>query len=141
SENLSVLKVFNPNDDFEVIKDFILEVSAEKLGKACPPGRIGIGIGGTPDIAQFLSKKVLLRPIGKRHEDSEIAKLEEELMNSINELEIGPMGLGGKVSVLDVGIEYAGCHTASLPVGVSFQCWVDRRASLKIYNNGKVEEK
>jgi len=140
SENLSTLKMFNPNDDLEVIKKFILEVSAEKLGKACPPGRIGIGIGGTADVAQLLSKKALLRPIGERHKDFEIAELEGELINLINKLEIGAMGLGGATSVLDVGIEYAGCHTASLPVGISFQCWADRRASLKIYNDGRVEE-
>lgn len=140
SENLSTLKIFNPNDDVETIKKFILNVAAEKIGKACPPGRIGIGIGGTADLAQLLSKKALLRPIGKRHEDNEIAKLEEDLLNLINKLEIGAMGLGGETSVFDVGIEYAGCHTASLPVGVSFQCWVDRRASLRIYSNGEVEE-
>jgi fumarate hydratase subunit alpha len=140
SENLSILKMFNPNDSLEDIKNFILEASAERIGKACPPGRIGIGIGGTADLAQLLSKKALLRPIGKRHEDFEIAKLENELINLINKLEVGPMGLGGKTSILDVGIEYASCHTASLPIGISFQCWVDRRASLKIYSNGKVEE-
>ncbi|MBS7655910.1 fumarate hydratase [Candidatus Bathyarchaeota archaeon] len=140
SENLSILKIFNPNDDVEVIKKFILNFAAEKIGKACPPGRIGVGIGGTADLAQFLSKKALLRAIGKRNEDNEIAKLEENLLNLINKLGIGPMGLGGEISVFDVGIEYASCHTASLPVGISFQCWVDRRASLKIYSNGEVEE-
>jgi fumarate hydratase subunit alpha len=140
SENLSILKIFNPNDDIEIIKRFILNVAAERIGKACPPGRIGIGIGGTADVTQILSKKALLRPIGKRHENAEIAKLEENLLNLINKLKVGPMGLGGDSSILDVGIEYASCHTASLPIGVSFQCWVDRRASLKIYSNGEVEE-
>jgi fumarate hydratase subunit alpha len=140
SENLSVLKIFNPNDDINVIKNFILEIAAEKIGRACPPGRIGIGIGGTADVAQILSKKALLRPIGKRHEDFEISKLEEKLITLVNKLGVGTMGLGGDTTVLDINIEYAGCHTASLPIGVSFQCWADRRASLRIYNNGKVEE-
>ena len=140
TENLSAFKNFNPSEGVEAVKAFVLTVAAERIGKGCPPGRIGLGIGGTAEVAQILSKKALLRPVGKRHQEPEIAKLEEETLGLINRLGIGPMGLGGAVTALDVSAEYAGCHTASLPVAVSFQCWADRRASLRVYGSGEVEE-
>lgn len=87
-----------------------------------------------------IAKESLLRPIGQRHPEKDIAELEEELLKAINETGIGPMGLGGKTTVLDVHIEYAYCHTASLPVAVNTQCWTGRRARARIYEDGRIEE-
>ncbi|MEO2117165.1 MAG: fumarate hydratase, partial [Methanocaldococcus sp.] len=132
SENMSALKMLKPSDEIDGIKNFVLETIANAGGKPCPPIVVGIGIGGTADVALKLAKKALLRKIGERHEDKEIAELEKELLEKINSLGIGAMGLGGKITTLDVFIEIAGCHTASLPVGICIQCWADRRASRKI---------
>lgn len=140
TENLGAFKNFNPSEGMKAIKGFVLTLVAERIGKGCPPGRVGLGIGGTAEVAQILSKKALLRPVGKRHREPEIAKLEEETLALINKLGVGPMGLGGAVTALGVSVEYASCHTASLPVAVSFQCWADRRASLRVYGDGGIEE-
>jgi len=129
---MSALKMLKPSDGIDGIKNFVLQIVADAGGKPCPPIVVGVGIGGTADVALKLAKKALLRKIGKRHKDKEIAKLEKELLEKINSLGIGAMGLGGKITALDVFIEIAGCHTASLPVGVCIQCWADRRASRKI---------
>ena len=132
SENMSALKMLKPSDGIDGIKNFVLQVVADAGGKPCPPIVVGIGIGGTADVALKLAKKALLRKIGERHKDKEIAELEKELLEKINSLGIGAMGLGGKITALDVFIEIAGCHTASLPVGICIQCWADRRASRRI---------
>jgi fumarate hydratase subunit alpha len=86
-----------------------------------------------------LAKEALLRPLGSRNPDPEIAKLEEELLEALNGLGIGPMGLGGKTTLLGVHIEVAYTHTASLPVAVNYQCWAARRATARIYADGRVE--
>jgi fumarate hydratase subunit alpha len=83
---------------------------------------LGVGIGGTFEYAPIIAKKALLRKIGDRHPDPEIAKLEVELIDALNNLGIGPMGLGGKTTVLDVKIEVAPCHLASLPLAVNVNC-------------------
>ncbi|WP_048056252.1 fumarate hydratase [Methanocaldococcus fervens] len=132
SENMSALKMLKPSDGIEGIKKFILQVIADAEGKPCPPIVVGVGIGGTADVALKLAKKALLRKIGERNKDKEVAELEKEILKEINSLGIGAMGLGGDVTALDVFIEIAGCHTASLPVGICIQCWADRKASKKI---------
>ena len=86
-----------------------------------------------------LAKEALLRPIDKTNEDAQIAELEGELYRTLNEIGIGPMGLGGKNSLLGVSIEYGHCHTASHPVGINIQCWAARRARVKIYQDGRIE--
>ncbi len=86
-----------------------------------------------------LTKEALLRPINVRHSEPQIAELENELYEAINSLGIGPMGLGGKTTVLGVNIEYAYCHTASLPVAINLQCWAARRAVARIYRDGSIE--
>jgi len=139
SENMNALAMLTPYQGIKGIKEFILNAVVTAGGKPCPPTILGIGIGGSSDIAMELSKEALLRPLGSRSRDSEIAKLERELFEAVNELGIGPMGLGGKTTVLDVNIEYAYCHTASLPVALSFQCWAARRATARIYRDGHVE--
>jgi fumarate hydratase subunit alpha len=98
-------------------------------------------VGGGADLAMKLGKFALLRPVGQRHSDKTIATLEQELIDEINQSGIGPMGLGGKTTVLDVHINHAPRHPASLPVGLVVQCWADRRATMNLYNDGSFEVK
>lgn len=126
---MSALCMLNPSDGKEGIKDFIIKAVEKAGGKPCPPTIVGVGIGGTADQAMYYAKKSLLRPVGEHNTEKEIADLEKELLSEINELGIGPMGVGGKTTSLAVHIETGYCHTASLPVAVNFQCWAARRAS------------
>jgi fumarate hydratase subunit alpha len=139
SENMSKLGMLKPGVGIEGVKSFVVEEMLHAAGNPCPPTVVGIGIGGGADLALKLGKKSLLRPIGKRHEDKRIAAIEIELMKRINESGIGPMGLGGKTTVLDVHIEKAHRHPASLPVGLVVQCWADRRAQMIIHRDGSWE--
>ncbi|WP_457611881.1 fumarate hydratase [Methanocaldococcus sp.] len=132
SENMSSLKMLKPSEGLEGIKRFVLETITNAGGKPCPPIVVGIGIGGTSDVALKLAKKALLRRIGERNKDEKIRGLEIELLNKINNLGIGAMGLGGDVTALDVFIETAGTHTASLPVGICINCWAHRKATKRI---------
>ena len=138
SENGSALKMFNPTVDLDEIKRFIVEHVIEMGGKVCPPTVVGIGIGGGSDIALKLAKKSLLRPIGNRNKNKTIAKLEIDLLEEINDTGIGPMGLGGDTTALDVHIEVAHRHPASFPVGIAMQCWANRRASIIITRDGEI---
>ncbi len=128
SENWSRLYMLNPTDTEDEIIERAVQLIDKAEGQICPPSIVGIGIGGTSDKASFLAKKALLRPLDEENEDRNLRKMEEKITKSANELEIGPMGLGGKTTVLGTRIEKAGCHTASLPVAVNFQCWAARRA-------------
>jgi fumarate hydratase subunit alpha len=132
SENMSKLGMLKPNVGIEGIKSFVVEEIINAGGNACPPTIIGIGIGGGADLAMKLGKKALIRPIGKRHSDKKIACVELDLIRQINKSGIGPMGLGGKTTCLDVHIEKAHRHPASLPVGIVVQCWANRRAQMTI---------
>lgn len=134
SENNNALKMALPAEGIEGIKKFVVESVLKAKGKPCPPTVVGVGIGGTSDLALKLGKKALLGEIGKRNPDSTIANLEKEIMNEINASGIGPMGLGGKTTTLDVKILKAHTHTAGLPVGVCIQCWANRHATTKIYD-------
>jgi fumarate hydratase subunit alpha len=139
SENMSALYMISPSEGVNGIKRAVLETVVRAGGQPCPPIVVSIGIGGTVDLTFKLAKMALMRPLGMRHPEEEVAKLERELLAIINSTGIGPMGLGGKITALDVKIEYAYCHTASLPVGVNIQCWADRRATARIYPNGSWE--
>lgn len=141
SENMSKLGMLKPGVGIEGVKDFIVEEMIKAAGNPCPPTIVGVGIGGGADLALKLGKKALLRPVGDRHKDKKISMIEEELIKRINASGIGPMGLGGKTTVLDVHIEKAHRHPASLPVGISVQCWADRRAHLIIKKDGTWEVK
>lgn len=138
-ENMSALGMLKPAQGIEGAKQFIINHVIQSGGKPCPPTVLGIGIGGGADLSLKLAKKSLLRKLGERHSDAEIAKLEEELIKAINSTGIGPMGLGGKTTVLDVHIEWAHRHPASFPVGIVTQCWADRRAQLIIHSDGSME--
>jgi len=139
SENMSKLGMLKPGVGIEGVKDFVVEEMIKAAGQPCPPTVVGVGIGGGADLCLKLGKKALLRPVGIRNKDKNIAKIEEELIKRINASGIGPMGLGGKTTVLDVHIEKAHRHPASLPVGIAVQCWADRRAKMKIFKDGSWE--
>lgn len=134
SENNNAMKMALPAEGIQGIKDFVVGSVLKAKGKPCPPTVIGVGIGGTSDLCLKLGKKALLGEVGKRNPDQEIAKLELEILEEINKSGIGPMGLGGKTTTLDVKILKAHTHTAGLPVGVCVQCWADRHATTKIYD-------
>ncbi len=139
SENMSKLGMLKPGVGIEGVKAFVVDEMIKAGGNPCPPTVVGIGIGGGADLSLKLGKKALLRPIGIRHRDKMIASIELELIERINASGIGPMGLGGKTTVLDVHIEKAHRHPASLPVGIAVQCWADRRAHLTINSDGTWE--
>ncbi|MBU1002735.1 MAG: fumarate hydratase [Proteobacteria bacterium] len=122
SENMSRVTMLSPAQGWEGIKQFVVNRVAEAGPNPCPPTMLGIGIGGTFERAPILAKRSLLRPLSDRHSDPAIAKLEDELLEAVNALGIGPMGLGGKTTCLGVKIEMAPCHLASLPLAVNVQC-------------------
>ncbi len=126
SENMSRCTMLTPAQGWAGIKEFVVRRMAEAGPNPCPPTIVGVGIGGTFDLAPALAKKALFRPVGVRHPDPEIAALEEELLEALNQLGVGPMGLGGKTTSLDVKIEMRPCHIASLPLAVNVQCHSSR---------------
>ncbi|MGZ7109393.1 MAG: fumarate hydratase [Methanobacterium sp.] len=129
SENNNALKMALPGEGIEGIKKFVMDTVINAGGKPCPPIIVGVGIGGSSDLAMKLAKKALLNKIGKRNPDETLAHLEEEILKGINKTGIGPMGLGGKTTALDVKILTADTHTAGLPIGVCIQCWAARQAT------------
>ncbi len=134
-ENKSQLKMFNPTAGWDEIKKFIIDSIKIAGPNACPPYVIGVGIGGTADYACLLAKKALLRKItGKlaNRLTGKLFKLEQGLLNDINRLNIGPMGLGGKTTCLAVNIETYPTHIAGLPVAVNISCHALRSAVKKI---------
>jgi fumarate hydratase subunit alpha len=140
SENMCALGMLKPGQGINGIKKFVIDAIMNAGGQPCPPVIVGVGIGGGADIALKLGKKQLMRPLGHRHSDPKIAQLEEDLLKAINMTGFGSMGLGGDVSTaLDVKIDYAHRHPASLPVGVAIQCWAARRATARIYPDKRVE--
>ncbi len=138
-ENMSALFMLRPSDGVEGIRRAILKHVAEKARNACPPIVLGICIGGTPEAAMEASKKNHLRKIGEKNPDKELNGLEHRLLDEINELGVGTMGLGGIKTALAVKISKLPCHTASLPVAINIECWADRRMNARVYPNGKVE--
>lgn len=139
SENMSALLMMKPTEGVAGVKKFVIDAVTKAGGKPCPPTIIGIGIGGSSDIALTIAKEALMRPITDRNPDPDIAKLERELFEELNKTGVGPMGLGGDTTVLGVNIELADVHTASLPVGLNMGCWANRMATARIYESGKVE--
>jgi fumarate hydratase subunit alpha/L(+)-tartrate dehydratase alpha subunit len=139
SENMSFLKMCTPADGVKGIKQFVLESIVGAGGKPCPPGIVGVGIGGSADYAMYLAKEAIARPVGTRNLDPVVAQLEEELFELLNETGIGPMGLGGDVTVLQCHVEHADTHMTLNPVAVNYQCWAARRASAHISPVGEVE--
>ncbi|HET7657204.1 MAG TPA: fumarate hydratase [Bacillales bacterium] len=126
AENMSALKMLKPADGIEGVKHFIMETIKVAGPNACPPIVVGIGIGGNFETCAYLAKKSLFRPVGVRNDRADIAKLEEELIEEVNRLGIGPQGMGGSTTALDVKIEMAPCHIAALPVAVNLNCHASR---------------
>ena len=139
SENMCAMRILRPSDGLSGLKKFVLRCVVNAGGMPCPPTIIGVGVGGGADIAMDLAKKALLRPLNEPHPNRMISRLEMELLDAINKTGIGPMGLGGDTTALAVRVEYAHRHPASYPVAVAFQCWAARRASARIYDDGRVE--
>jgi fumarate hydratase subunit alpha len=139
SENVSLLGMISPSEGLRGLKRFVLDAVIKTGAQPCPPTILGVGFGGGADVAMSLAKKALLRPLGSRNAEPEIAQLEKELYEAANMTGIGPMGLGGKTTVLGVHVDYAYRHPASFPVAVAFNCWCARRASARINASGTVE--
>jgi fumarate hydratase subunit alpha len=138
SENCCALRMLPPGAGLKGVKQAVVEHVVACGGKPCPPTIVGLGIGGGADLSLKLGKLALLRPVGTRHPDPQVAALEEELEELLNATGVGPMGLGGKTTVLAVHAEYAHRHPASLPVGIVIQCWADRRAHVAISPTGEI---
>lgn len=126
AENRSAIRMFLPTSTKEEIEKFIIETVENAGPDACPPFIVGVGIGGNFETAPLLAKKALLRPVGKHNSETDIAKWERELLEKINKLGMGPMGLGGRTTALAVNVEKRPCHISSLPVAVNMECHVHR---------------
>ena len=129
SENMSRIKILRPSDGIEGVKDFVTQTVEEAGPNPCPPTVVGVGIGGTFDKAALLAKKALLRSTALHNPDPFYAALEEELLERINSLGIGPQGFGGRTTALAVAIEQMPTHIAGLPVAVNLNCHVARHAT------------
>ena len=127
SENCSRLTALTPAKGRQAVIDFVVNLVDEVGGNPCPPVIIGVGIGGTTDRTMFIAKKALLRKVGEPSPDPEVADLESEILERVNNLGIGAMGYGGTVTALAVHAETFPCHIASMPVAVNMQCWCARR--------------
>lgn len=132
SENMSALRMLKPAQGLNGVKDFVIETVKNAGGNPCPPIIVGVGIGGNFEKSALLAKKALLRTVGEPNKSPMYAKFERELLDEINKLNIGPMGIGGKTTALAVHIEYAPCHIASLPVAVNIQCHSARHKEAEI---------
>ncbi len=130
SENMSMARLFAPAAGRDGLVEFVVNRVRESGSNPCPPVVVGVGIGGTFDLCARLAKKALMRRLGERHPDPFYAAMEEEIFEKVNNLGIGPMGLGGRTTALDVHIETFPCHIASLPVAVNMQCHAARHKSV-----------
>ena len=125
-ENKSQFRMFRPTADSRQIVDWVVEVVRAAGADACPPFVVGVGIGGNFETSCLLSKRALLRTLGSRHVDAFYAQMEQDLLEQITSLGIGPQGLGGDTTALGVLIETGPCHIASLPVAVNIECHSQR---------------
>jgi fumarate hydratase subunit alpha len=122
SENMSRLAMLPPSKGRDGVSDFIVKCVDEAGANPCPPIIVGVGIGGTAEKCMLLAKQALLRSVGEPHPDAEIAGLEAEILRRVNDLGIGAMGYGGRITALAVHCEVFPTHIASLPVAVNLQC-------------------
>ena len=129
-ENMSRLKMLTPSQGVAGVKDFVVETVEKGWANPCPPVVVGVGIGGNFEKAALLSKKALLGKLGEPNPDPLLDELEIELLERINNLGIGPQGLGGRVTALGVKILAHPCHIASLPVAVNMECHAHRHAKV-----------
>jgi fumarate hydratase subunit alpha len=132
SENMSRLFMLKPAQGWAGIKEAVVTTVKEAGPNPCPPIIVGIGIGGTFERAALLAKKSLLRELGAPNPDPELAALEKELLDAVNNLGIGPQGLGGRITALGVHLLMQPCHIASLPVAVNIQCHASRHKEVEL---------
>ena len=128
SENMSALAMMKPADGPEGVKRFVVETIQKAGPNPCPPTIVGVGIGGTADKAMLMAKKATLRRVGEHNLDGRYARLEEAILEEVNDLGIGPAGLGGRTTALAVNIEYFPTHIAAVPVAVNVCCHAARHA-------------
>jgi fumarate hydratase subunit alpha len=122
SENMSALCMLKPADGREGVIRFVVETVERAGANPCPPTIVGVGVGGSAEMAMLLAKRSLLREVGQPSPDAEVAALEQDILTRVNRLGIGPQGLGGLVTCLAVHVDVFPCHIASLPVAVNIQC-------------------
>ncbi|KQC06340.1 MAG: fumarate hydratase [Candidatus Cloacimonas sp. SDB] len=130
AENMSDLKMLKPADGIEGVINFVVDVVSRAGSNPCPPVIVGVGLGGNFEYSALLAKKALLRPLNQTNPIAKWAKLEADILKKINNLGIGPQGLGGRTTALGVNIQAEPCHIASLPVAVNIQCHAARCKSL-----------
>jgi fumarate hydratase subunit alpha len=139
SENMSFLRMLNPSEGVQGIKRFVLQCIFESGARPCPPMIVGVGIGGTSDVAMALAKDAsTFRRIGSRSPDPDVAALEDDLLDKINQTGIGPQGLGGVTTAMAVHVEWAHTHISQNPVAVNIQCWRGERAEAVVDRDGHV---
>ena len=126
SENMSAIKMCKPSEGYDGIINFVIETVKKSGSNPCPPIVVGVGIGGSFEKAAILAKKALLRDINIQNQDEYYAEMERELLEKINQLNIGPQGLGGHTTALGVNIETFPTHIAGMPVAVNISCYVTR---------------
>ena len=126
SENMSAIRMFKPSAGLQGIKDFILETVENAGPNPCPPMVIGVGIGGTFDKAALLAKKALMRSLDSHNKDPYYAELEDEMLEKVNALGIGPQGFGGKTTAIGLNIEVLPTHIAGMPCAININCHVTR---------------
>jgi len=139
SENVCTIGMITPGEGVNGLKKFVIDAVIKAGAMPCPPTIVGVAAGGGSDISIKLAKAALLRPLNEPNPNPDLDKLEKELYDAANSTGIGPMGLGGKFTVLGVKIDYAHRHPASYPVAVAFQCWAARRSTARIHPDGTVE--
>jgi fumarate hydratase subunit alpha len=132
AENMSAVRMLTPADGVEGLKAFVVDTVDRAGANACPPVIVGVGVGGTIEVAALLAKKAALRPLDRRHPVAAVAGHEQDLLARVNDLGIGPQGLGGVVTALAVNIEVFSTHIAGLPVAVNLSCHSTRRISIEI---------
>lgn len=132
SENMSAIRMLRPADGLQGVIDFVIDTVRKANGNPCPPIVVGVGVGGNFETAAILAKKALLRRIGEPNRHPKYAELEKRILQEINSLGIGAMGVGGSITALAVHIEYAPCHIASLPVAVNIQCHSARHMEVEL---------
>ena len=138
STNIAAHRMLKPGLGWMGIKRFVIEALANAGSLGCPPYFVGVGIGGGEDLCMTLAKKALLKPFKSRNENPDVAAVEDELLEKVNQLGIGAMGLGEGPTALDLHIEMAARHPASLPVGVVISCWALRHSRAVITDEGEV---
>ncbi len=132
SENMSEVRMMKAADGIEGVKDFVVERVRVSGGNPCPPVVVGVGLGGDFEMSAILAKKALTRNFGERNPNPKFAEVEVELLKRINKLGIGPMGLGGDTTALEVFTEYVPCHIASMPVAVNMNCHAARHKEITL---------